>query len=632
MSSTRPQNHLKERLKILDGLRFIAVGSVVLFHVFPQSLPGGYIGVDIFFLISGFIIYLKYSDKLAVRQVSFRSFFVLRIRRLLPAYFVFLTITSFLALAILPPNILKNYAEVLIANGFYLQNFVLFGQGDYFIEAQSRPLLHTWSLAIEEQFYLIFPAFILALRWFRKSELALILLLIAVSAVLAFQFSSISSRMVFFFLPFRVWEFGVGFLAAYLYRSGQLHSIARPYAELCGFIGLAMVAFAVMYFSEASPFPGPQSFLALGGAFILCVFQDRVGSRFWLPLTNSMSQHFGRISYSWYLWHWPFVSFYLIYEGRLPQGLTAFAILLLGYVAGALSYSCIEHAQWLRLLLTDGRRAVVSVGMFTLLTCAIGMLFSTTDGALFRYDAVSRPYVVAQSSDVGERCGFVRRVVNLGSSMCQRAHGNGGAPILLIGDSHSNMIRPLLTRMAGEANRSLYVTTHICRPTQTGSAFCPEGYWQRVRDDILRLGIGSVVIAAYWPFDFNSEDYSTAISHLSGLGLKTFVMQSLPEGPAFEPSSSNADRYGDVRSENEIYATENRHSYLTARTNQILAFELLSRRRDIEILRVADAVCPNQHCLFAKDGKVLYKDDDHISEQGAEILRSAFEPVFSQAQ
>ena len=266
MSRAKTPSRRDERLKILDGLRFIAVSSVVLFHVFPESIPGGYIGVDIFFLISGFIIYLKYSDKLIDREVSFGSFFVHRVRRLLPAYFAFLIFTSLLALTILPPDILKNYAEVLIANGFYLQNLVLFGQGNYFVGAESRPLLHTWSLAIEEQFYLLFPFFILILRRFRYAELVLILLLILVSATLAFQLASISSRIAFYLLPFRVWEFGVGFLAAHLYRSGQLSCIARPYAVLSSFIGLAMVSFAVMGFSKAAPFPGPQSFLALGGA------------------------------------------------------------------------------------------------------------------------------------------------------------------------------------------------------------------------------------------------------------------------------------------------------------------------------------------------------------------------------
>ena len=622
------QQASKERLKILDGLRFLAVGSVVLYHVYPGNFPGGYIGVDIFFLISGFIIYLKYSEKLLDRDVSFRSFFVRRVRRLLPAYLVFIVITSLLALAFLPPSILKNYAEVLVSNGIYLQNHVLFAQGDYFFEPQSRTLLHTWSLAVEEQFYLIFPLFIILLRRFRSVELALILLLILGSALLAIQFSSISSRLVFYTLPFRAWEFGVGFLAAYIYRRDLVKKAARPVAEICGLSGIIMVAFAVFGFAETAVFPGPHSFLALTGTFLLCIFQNRLGGSVWLPITNNLSQHFGHISYSWYLWHWPFISFYYIYTGSQPQGLAAAGILILGYLAGALSYQYVERISRPSLIIHNGKKAASSVLLFSALTLSIGLFFMKTNGAVFRYDPVKIPYVIAQSSDVGERCGFVRRIIMFGSSVCQRAYGSSGMPILLIGDSHSNMLRPLLTQMANEADRPLYVTTDICRPSQMGNTLCTEGYWAQLRQDIITLEVGSVVVAARWPIDFTQDDYDTAIANLSGLGLKIFLIQSLPEGPSFTPTSDNASTYGDVRFENEIYATYDRQRYLADRTNQILAFETINFREDVTILWAADAICPDQFCLFAKDGTVIYMDENHVSEAGAEILRPSIEPLF----
>ena len=622
----------EDRLRILDGLRFIAVTSVVLYHVFPDRVPGGYIGVDIFFLLSGFIIYLKYSDKLASGEVSFRYFFRNRIRRLLPAYFVFIVLTSIIALFILPPNILNSYAAGLIANGFYSQNFVFFQQGNYFVGAESRPLLHTWSLAIEEQFYLLFPIFILFLRKFRSAELLLILALVFISAILAIHFSTISSRIVFYLLPFRAWEFGMGFLAAYIYTSGHLSKVNNLFAVLLSLLGFTIVIYAILAFSATAPFPGPQSFLALGGSFIMCIFQDRLTGKIWFPITNTISQHLGHISYSWYLWHWPLLSFYFIYEGRFPQGMTAFSILVLGYLCGVLSYRYIEQAWWIKSLLNNAKNAFSGIGIFAALTLACGVFFIGSDGALFRYDSLIRPYVSAQSSNVGERCGFLRRVVMLGRSVCQRAHGDEHEPILLIGDSHSNMVCPLLTHMAEDANRTLYVSTDICRPKETGSAFCAEGYLSDVRADIEDLGIGSVVISAFWPFEFDIEEYRTVISHFSDLDVDIFVMQSPPEGPSFAPSLSNSEVYGDVHSANLINATDNRLSYLLARRKQVAAFEMLARRSDVTILQVAEAVCPGEECLFAQDGVILYMDENHISELGAAVLRSAFEPVFQQTQ
>jgi hypothetical protein len=161
-----------------------------------------------------------------------------------------------------------------------------------------------------------------------------------------------------------------------------------------------------------------------------------------------------------------------------------------------------------------------------------------------------------------------------------------------------------------------------------GNTLCTERYWAQLRQDITTLEVGSVVVAARWPFDFTQDDYDTAITNLSGLGLEIFLIQSLPEGQSFNPTFNNANVYGDVRFENEVYATYDRQRYLADRTNQILAFETIKLRKNVEILWVADVICPDQFCLFAKDGTVIYKDDNHVSEAGADILRPSIEPLF----
>jgi len=145
----------------IDSLRAIAVMGVLLFHLFPDSITGGFIGVDIFFVISGFVISRSYLFPLISRQNTFKEFWIKRIRRLFPVYLLIILITTIVAYFLLEPHLLKNYAKSLIGQTFYIQNILFWIEGSYFDKAITKPLLHTWSLGVEEQFYIFFALLII---------------------------------------------------------------------------------------------------------------------------------------------------------------------------------------------------------------------------------------------------------------------------------------------------------------------------------------------------------------------------------------------------------------------------------------------------------------------------------------
>ena len=251
---------MKSYIRGIDGLRAIAVVAVILFHAFPTSLRGGFIGVDIFFVISGFIITTTYFSDLRESRVSLGTFFLKRVRRLAPIYLVVLLVTTIASYGVLIPIHLKHFAESLVAQPVYLQNIVFWHHGDYFEQALSKPLLHTWSLAVEEQFYLAYALLILIVR--RAPRLSIPLLVAAVlgSLGLGYVLATVSPKTAFYWLPTRVWEMAIGVLAARVTAK-----TLRPSWRHALYPGLALMMWAIVGFDERARFPGPQSIAACAG-------------------------------------------------------------------------------------------------------------------------------------------------------------------------------------------------------------------------------------------------------------------------------------------------------------------------------------------------------------------------------
>jgi peptidoglycan/LPS O-acetylase OafA/YrhL len=298
----------------IDGLRAIAVVAVILFHAGFAVFSGGFVGVDVFFVISGFLITSIIVEDLKTGRFSVVRFYERRARRILPALFTVMAACVPFAYSLLSPDDLKDFAQSLAAICLFASNVLFWGESGYFdTQAELKPLLHTWSLAVEEQFYVVFPLLLLAAwRLGRK----VLLTLIGVIAMVSFATSVAEVRnfpsAAFYLLPSRTWQLLVGALASLVAGrwptvdgKGSLGPIA---SEAVSWGGMAMIVLALFMFDERTPFPGLNAALpTLGTALVLIGASDRtsVGRMLsWRPLVG-----LGLISYSAYLWHQPLFAF-----------------------------------------------------------------------------------------------------------------------------------------------------------------------------------------------------------------------------------------------------------------------------------------------------------------------------------
>jgi peptidoglycan/LPS O-acetylase OafA/YrhL len=298
----------------IDGLRAIAVAAVILFHAGFALFSGGFVGVDVFFVISGFLITSIIVEELKTGRFSVLRFYERRARRILPALFTVMAACVPFAYRLLSPDDLKDFAQSLAAICLFASNVLFWGESGYFdTQAELKPLLHTWSLAVEEQFYVVFPLLLLAAwRLGRGVLLSLIGAIAVVSLFLSVDEVRNFPSAAFYLLPSRAWQLLVGALASFVADRWQAADVRQPAVRLAGeavgWSGMAMIILALFLFDERTPFPGLNAALpTIGTALVLLCASDRtsVGRMLaWRPLVG-----LGLISYSAYLWHQPLFAF-----------------------------------------------------------------------------------------------------------------------------------------------------------------------------------------------------------------------------------------------------------------------------------------------------------------------------------
>lgn len=337
----------------IQGLRAIAVLLVLAFHVWPGALPGGYIGVDVFFVISGFLI-----TGLLVREfersgrISLTAFYARRIRRLLPAATLTLVAVAIGCRIWLPAAMWSDLAKEVLASGLYFENMLLVTKSvDYLaLQEAASPVQHYWSLSVEEQFYILWPLLMigagrLAQRaaWSTRNVFACVLgIITAASFAWGVYLSYADPAPGYFLTTTRIWELGLGGLLAIL-MSGK--PLAPAWSRAAGGVGVAAVLASAWFYTTGLPFPGYEALLPTLGAGALLFARSRPGTHLGNLLGSKTFQYFGDISYSLYLWHWPIVVFYPYITGRgLERFQDGVTVVVLSIIAAHLSKYGIEDA------------------------------------------------------------------------------------------------------------------------------------------------------------------------------------------------------------------------------------------------------------------------------------------------
>ncbi|HEY3146818.1 MAG TPA: acyltransferase family protein [Dongiaceae bacterium] len=336
--------HAKYRPDI-DGLRAVAVLPVVFYHVQLGLTPGGFVGVDVFFVISGYLITSLISAEMSAGAYSVTKFYVRRARRIFPAlFFMCAVVALFVALFCLPSDA-RRFSSSLAAATLFTSNFYFFFTSDYFAPgADTQPLLHTWSLAVEEQFYIFFPLILwLVRRYFAQREKAIMIALALISLAISAWLVRVDRTAAFYLLHSRAWELLLGALLAI----GAVPAIrSRALATMLGLAGLALIAGSVLFFKTQMPFPGLAALAPCVGA-ALVIYAGKDGS---LPASRLLSlapvRFIGLVSYSLYLWHWPIdvlSRYFAFWYGWDPDlRLHKAAVVALSLVCAILSWHFVE--------------------------------------------------------------------------------------------------------------------------------------------------------------------------------------------------------------------------------------------------------------------------------------------------
>ena len=433
----------------IDGLRAVAVLGVVIYHAFPHALPGGFIGVDIFFVISGYLIsgimYKGLANRVDgnVSPFSFGEFYARRIRRLFPALITMLMITIAYGWLILLPDEFQQLGKHVAAGTLFIQNIVFWQESGYFdISANLKPLLHLWSLAVEEQFYIFFPP-ILLLIWKRKWPLAAIMgVFLVISMVCNLWASDHAGTSDFFLTPYRAWEFLGGSLLAWLHNDKNHEGDVPLYREALSWCGLILLALGFDFIHTGDPYPGWRALLPVAGTLILM----EGGGGAWVNrkiLSNPAVVWIGLISYPLYLFHWPALSFVHIVKGEHPKPGYILIALLMSFVLTLLTYYFIEK----KIRHNKSRWTIPTLVATFLVTGLIGLL-AFLGKTPNRYDSSMVARIEKINNAIDDRnmmAGWTQ--VKCSNGFILNRAGGEGLQTLFLGDSNAQQYAP---RILGE--------------------------------------------------------------------------------------------------------------------------------------------------------------------------------------
>lgn len=420
----------------IDGLRALAVLSVLLFHVGIPGLHGGFVGVDVFFVISGYLITRNIIADLDAGQFSFVRFYIRRLRRLFPALLFTVAVSFLVASLLFSPQHLERLGLSVIAALFSASNFLFWQEAGYFdASAEYKPLLHTWSLAVEEQFYLLWPALLFVLMKLRRDGLVIGFLVLSgvLSLIWAEQWLPNDRAGAFYLAPFRVMEFAVGALCVWLLRRPLRQGAML---EILALLGLFAVIMPVFVFSAETPFPGRHALWpALGAGLLIYAGTARFVGR---VLNNRLAVAIGVVSYSAYLVHWPIIVFYRYWRVTPLSGLEQAAIVLASLALAVLMYQYIERPFRVH----QGRRQqwrpaaffAVSVGLAGLL-CLPAAHAWLNQGWAWRLPEQIRNLVADVPARKRERFAPFNQRCGTEGRDCKRLQP-GRSNIVVLGDSH----------------------------------------------------------------------------------------------------------------------------------------------------------------------------------------------------
>ena len=663
----QPQSSIGFRADI-DGLRAIAVIPVVLFHAAIPGFSGGFIGVDVFFVISGFLITGILLRSIEEGNYSIGRFYERRIKRILPALSLVLFVSTIVALIVYLPETLRNYGKSLASVSVFGSNFFFWKSIGYFAEpADAQPLLHTWSLAVEEQFYIFYPLLLWLLAR-RAVDIRRTLLLIGgASLALSIYATFGHTGANFYLLPTRAWELMVGGVIAASPRV-ELRPEQRSGLAICGIL---MIAACVVLYSSKTPFPGAAAIPpVLGTALVVFSGHNRSNQGYGL-LGASPLVIVGRASYSFYLWHFPALAFaaYLT-AGKLP--LVSALIVCVGSLLAALVTLTLVEDPVRR---SRSKNAVILPLAAMTGLGLVGAAIAASYGLPERIPARSLALAAVQNDKEvhHNECMSVDATIVPPSRACLLGDREEPPHVLLWGDSHAMVTATSMEAAAKREKASfLFDATADC-PPGIGFEISPEflvtmtrtpsyRYCGQYNRDMLALalspGVRTVVISSRWtnwrideplvdgeeapdirlerngrPADKGENKavfergFAGLVEKLTNAGKRVVIVGPLPEPRNDVPKLLYVQRFGLASPP----APLSRAEYERRHARIIFYFQELAAKYPITFVQPADVLCAGGTCPIVDRGGPRFFDDNHLTVRVARDLWPLYAPLFQES-
>ncbi len=648
----------------VDGLRALAVLPVIAFHA-GFSCPGGFIGVDVFFVISGYLITQIIERELKAHRFSVLVFYQRRIRRIFPALFAMLAASTLVAYLFLPPMELAALGESLVAASAFSSNILFFRWSGYFApNSEFTPLLHTWTLSLEEQFYVCWPLILAALslpaarRWKIPSTVAVLIGTLMLSA----HWVSSNPNVAFYLLPSRAWELALGALLSFSPIARTLARLPRALASLASLAGIGLLTIAVVTYSRATPFPGLAALLpCMGAALVIAAGEggSSIGGKF---LSLRPLVWLGMISYSLYLWHWPILVFGHILANRKLDAMERGGLVVLIFVVSWLSWRFVESPFRKAHVVRAKVKSWVVGGLAT------SAVFVAAGAILYLGHGLP-----ARGPNVGD---FEQEAEALQKSPCLARGGTlpvvqgcllgakataSRYEIVLWGDSHAAHLAPAFNEIGQRMGLTTrQITKAGCSPLpgvgflpfDEARAACPAFNEAALRAVLAEKDVRVVVLAARWdvfvagnlllttdgmqPSPAASRQLLVSslrklLTELAASGRQVILVGQVPLPPPESIICTARARFRGLEEDRCEMGPAKVREQTEVSVNQALLEAARHVEAGIHIVHPYDDLCGPRGCVVQSGGQMLYSDESHLSSSGAHLLASDLQKVITSA-
>ena len=623
----------------IDGLRAVAVLPVIFFHIGFPFFSGGYVGVDVFFVISGYLItsiILKGPEK---GSFSLKGFYINRARRLLPALSFMLAITIPIALIVMLPANLDAFFRSVIATLFFSSNLYFWRQTNYFSDAaELQPLIHTWSLGIEEQYYLLFPIFLIFL-WKRKkilipTAISLVFLLSFVFGTWGPELFNFSRATAYYLLPTRGWEILLGSISAlFLYNKAFTESpLFYHCRSILSLIGFGMIFYAILMFSPSTPYPSTYTLMPTVGTFLIIVFNSK-SSFLHKLLSINLLVYVGLLSYSAYLWHQPLIALSRHYLLDFPGITTNLLIVILTFVMAYISYKFVETPLRNKQKTSNTRfTRVIGFAITVIIIISISgislkgfenyyLKYRTSPDSMQVLDYLNYKNTSKYKAEYSDGECFYDSTQfsfrDFNQEKCLRLSENNN--ILLVGDSFAAMYSGALKRKYPDTNLIQATPTH-CKPfigLKSGHKNCIDLY-DYLYEEFLPINapkIDGIIISARWDLE-DLEPLLQTINFINELGIKIFLLGPTPEFSIDLPAIISKKIFENKKLDDVAFSS---HQVLKVH-NSMIDF-VSNYEGELNFFSPYNVLCPDSSCNLILPSMIpIIFDYGHYTAEGASLV------------